>query len=161
MRTVVVLLLALSNGAAQASAREAPVVVQAASSFVGDIVWQERSVVVGDFTCQGKKQHAILGTTKSVQVMHEGVAIGETHAEVVLAVFAHGLTEHPEVLHFPVQNGKTARLTVESLTSMPAELPEGWHPSKVCKGLNVGDGERDSAHVYWNRARRAFSVWSF
>lgn len=153
------LLCVLAGGAAQAAGSEAAAVVRAAHTFERAMVWQEASVVVGDFTCQGKDDYAILGVVKPRRMVHEGVVIDETLPEVALAIFNRGLSARPAILRFPARDVATVRLAVEDLETQPPQRPEGWRPSRVCKGLTVGEGEADAAHIYWNRTRRQFSVW--
>ncbi len=40
-------------------------VVKAASNYVPGVTWQANSVVTADFSCEGRKQQAILGTAKT------------------------------------------------------------------------------------------------
>jgi hypothetical protein len=35
----------------------------------------------------------------------------------------------------------------------------GFQQSKTCKGLNLSDGETDSAHIYWNHKALRFGEW--
>lgn len=69
-----------------------------------------------------------------------------------------------EIARFNVTNLK---LSVESLDvsdkefeEMTGERPQGNKQSRRCKGLNLADNERDSAHIYWNHTTKNFSVWS-
>jgi len=62
------------------------------------------------------------------------------------------------------RHAETAELTVEDLDYDPKqdigyEL-DGFHTSKSCKGLNLGDGFTDSAHIYWNRKAHRFEDWT-
>jgi hypothetical protein len=52
----------------------------AASKFVRGTQWHPMSVVEGDFTCAGRKQYAILGTTAD---------------HIVVAVFIAGTAQSP------------------------------------------------------------------
>ena len=108
----------------------------------------------GDFSCRGRKDRAILGTSKS---------------EIVVAIFVDGLGRPPKVLRYSAgeRDPTTAELTIEDLDFDPkrfksevGELPDGLRPSRTCKGLNLSDGKVDSAHIYWNRKARRFDDWS-
>lgn len=141
-------LLALLTTVAYA-ANEGSVAV-AAKAFYPDATWQERSVLRGDFSCRGKSDVAIIGT--SVEF-------------IVVAIFTGGLDSTPQILKYStkVRTAKTAVLTKESLDLSPEELegmPEGFKASKTCSGLNLSDGEVDSAHIYWNAKYQTFTDWT-
>jgi hypothetical protein len=56
---------------------QAPATIEkAAAKYVPGVAWQARSVVSANFTCRGRKEHAILGVSTS---------------EIVIAVFVKGL----------------------------------------------------------------------
>jgi hypothetical protein len=125
----------------------------AASKFLSGINWKEGSVVTGDFSCRGRVEHAILGTSKT---------------EIVVAVFLDGLSKPPQVLRYSAKtrDPSTSELKVEDGDFDPKEfedevgyIPDGMRPSKSCKGLNVSDGKIDSAHIYWNHDAKQFSDW--
>lgn len=145
---VAVWLLAAS---VRAASGDATVIKNAAHKYFPMATWQERSIIGGDFTCSGKKEWAVLGTTPS---------------EILVAVFVNGPSVKPEILHYSrsVRNGSTAVLSAEDMDYDPQRdvgyaLP-GFQRSKTCKGLNLSDGEVDSAHIYWNRKARRFADWS-
>jgi hypothetical protein len=112
-----------------------------------DVNWRVRSVVTDDFTCRGRKEGAILGVSAT---------------EIVISVFVEGLNERPEVLRYSrkARRADTAELTVESLDYDPDYALPGFQRSRSCKGLNLSDGETDSAHIYWNRNSRRFDDWT-
>lgn len=128
-------------------------VAAAATRVAPNVKWHTASAIVGDFTCQRRKQHAILG-------------IGEKSIHV--AVFTRGLKFKPTVLEFALgHRGRTGlRIKAESLDFQPGsttgdgDIPEGMKPSKTCKGIELGDGETDSTHIYWNRVQRQFEAFS-
>ena len=128
-------------------------VEMAATQFVKGVTWRKDSVVAGDFSCRGKIEQAILGTNK---------------VHIVVAVFLDGLAKRPKVLRYSASARKpgTAVLAVEDmnfdLKTFEKEvgyIPPGMRPSKSCKGLNLSDGEIDSAHIYWNHDAKQFSDW--
>jgi hypothetical protein len=113
--------------------------------------WQPKSLLVGDFSCSGKQEFAILGTSTE---------------HIVVAVFTAGLSVKPQVLEYSAKArvAKWAVLTKESRDFKPGELeadlgylPEGLTPSKTCSGLNLSDGEVDSAHIYWDTKSKRFT----
>lgn len=126
-----------------------PSITEAASKFVPGVTWRPKSVLTADFSCEGRKQHAILGITAK---------------EIVIAVFLNGPREPPEVLRYRagVRDASAARLTIESLDYDPkdevGDLP-GFRRSRTCKGLNLSDQRIDSAHIYWNHNAKRFSDW--
>ena len=108
-------------------------------------------MVKGDFTCQGRLQPAILGVDE---------------VDIVIAVFINGLGVKPEMLRYSarVRRAETAKLKTEGLDFDPQRelgqaLP-GMRRSKTCRGLNLSDGDSDSAHIYWNHDAREFNEWS-
>lgn len=126
-------------------------VEKAAMKYVPGMDWQRRSVVSGNFSCHGRKEQAILGVSAS---------------EIVIAVFVNGLDVRPEVLRYSgkARNPKTAELKIEDLDYDPKEIIgsdlDGFKRSKSCKGLNLSDGETDSAHIYWNYKSQRFEDWT-
>jgi len=126
----------------------------AAARLMPNVHWKSDQEVVGDFTCLGNAERAVLGTTNS---------------EIVVAVFTDGMNMRPKVLRFPSgrRNPETASLVAEDLDFKKKQLekelgyvPEGLKPSKTCKGLNMSDQNTDSAHIYWHREKRRFLSWS-
>jgi hypothetical protein len=122
----------------------------AATKHVHGVSWRAKSVITGDFSCRGKTETAILGTSKS---------------EIVVAVFLDGLKREPQVLRYSatVRDAASAVLDIESLDLDREEelgyaLP-GFRRSNTCKGLNLSDGRSDSAHIYWNHESRRFDDW--
>lgn len=125
----------------------------AAARFNKGVKWRQSSVVVGDFSCRGRPEQAILGASKD---------------SVVIAVFIRGLSKPPELLRYLApRDPRSAVLAVEDLDFDPkalerevGDLPTGLRPSKSCKGLNLSDGRIDSAHIYWNSDEKRFSYWT-
>jgi hypothetical protein len=124
-----------------------------ATRAVPGVQWRAKALS-GDFGCRGQPQRAILGTSQS---------------EIVVAIFLNGLSAPPEVLRHTTRrhNPKFVALTVENMNFKPSDLekhlgylPQGIRPSRSCKGLNLGDGERDSFHIYWNHDNHRFDEWS-
>jgi hypothetical protein len=118
-----------------------PSVERAASRFVPLVIWKPDSVVEGNFSCMGRRQRAILGTSKT---------------EIVVAVFLNGLSNQPEILRYSgrVRNPESAKLSVESMDfdrkkyeKEVGPLPAALRPSKTCKGLNMSDQESVSTFV--------------
>jgi len=107
-----------------------PAEVQAAAARVdAQAVWQENSVLSGDFACDGKPRHAILG--------HKGQGL-------LVAVFRDDLGQAPDLLAFPAA-GAGARLA--------ADLPSASTPPAAanCPGLRVDAGAgRRIGQIVWN-----------
>ena len=123
----------------------------AARKFHPKITWRANSAITADFTCRGRTEHAILGTTNTA---------------IFIAIFPNGLASRPQLLEYSarVRNPATAVIKIEPQRSgtedfLGYKLP-GFRPSKTCKGLNFSDGHGDSAHIYWNRSARRFDDWS-
>lgn len=126
----------------------------AAGRFVAGVAWQAQSVLNGDFSCAGKQQHAILGTSAK---------------EIVVAVFTDGLAQAPEVLRFDSEERKAAEakirledssLTLDEVTTLAGALPPGYQPSSSCKGVRLSDDASDAAHIYWDHGAKRFDSWS-
>jgi hypothetical protein len=122
----------------------------AAAKYVPGVRWRAKSVIAGNFSCRGRTESAILGTSESW---------------IVVAVFLNGLDHKPQVLEYSTKarNAASAILQTESLGFDPEEalgyaLP-GFRRSKTCKGLNLSDSRSDSAHIYWNHESRRFDDW--
>lgn len=135
------------------SATASPEVASAAKKAYPKADWQAQSVIYGNFSCRGRNEIAILGTSKT---------------EIVVAVFLNGLERKPEILRYSAKAraAESAVLTTEPLDFKVEDfekevgpLPEGLHPSKTCLGLNMSDQRIDSAHIYWNRKARRFDDW--
>jgi hypothetical protein len=143
LRTLLVSLSVAFSGA-QASS-----VAEAAAQHHPDVTWQTGSVVSADFTCRGRQEAAILGTTSR---------------DIVVAVFIGGLGQKPEVLRYSaaLRDARAVRLTTEALDYDPkddlGELP-GFRRSKTCKGLSLSDDKIDSTHIYWNHDAKGFDDW--
>jgi hypothetical protein len=152
MTSRLLLLAALTGTGADALAN--PAVKAAASHFVGGIAWQEGSVLTADFSCAGKAQSAILGTSDK---------------EIVVAVFTQSLAKPPEVLRFASEDHNPAEakirledssLTKDEIASLSNATPPGYRPSKTCKGLRLSDDSSGAAHIYWDRDGRRFDSWT-
>jgi len=126
-----------------AMAQDAP--VKAAARYLPGVSWQPDSVVTGDFTCNGRKQQALLGTTTT---------------EIVVVVFVNGSYSPPVVIRDSGRNPATAELTTEDSDYEPEYSLPGFRRSKTCRGLNINDGMIDQLHIYWNRIAHRFDNWS-
>ena len=122
-----------------------PVSIQtAAARFLPEVKWLPKSVVTADFTCQGRKQSAILGIGAS---------------EAIVAIFLKGVNQRPEVLRY-TRSLTSVVLQLEDLDYEPDFPLRGFRTNRTCKVLNVSDGEIDSAHIYWNHLSHRFEAWS-
>ncbi|HEY0857885.1 MAG TPA: hypothetical protein VGE16_12550 [Albitalea sp.] len=125
----------------------------AARQAVPGMSWQG-PVVTGDFSCRGRHEYALLGTSTS---------------EVAVVVFAAEQAAPIGVLRFALANRGPAStvLSREDLDFAPADferdvgpVPEGLLPSRTCLGLSVGDGRGAATHIYWNRHAKRFATWT-
>lgn len=146
--------LCAALAAAAAPADTNPAVKAAAERFIGGIQWQAQSVLTADFSCAGKRQNAILGTSDK---------------EIVVALFTQGLARPPEVLRFAGEGRKpgAAKIRLDDITLTPDEvrtlagaLPPGYRPSASCKGVRLSDDASDAAHIYWDHEARRFDSWT-
>jgi hypothetical protein len=129
-------------------------VFSAAVAADRSVGWQRKSILSGDFTCQGKQEYAILGTKPQ---------------QIVIAVFRPPSKQPVDMLRYSgtERRAASAVLAIESLDFDIKELeqslgwlPDGLQPSKSCVGLNMSDKRIDSAHIYWHRKHRRFTSWS-
>lgn len=137
-----------------ALADEASWVVDAAKRADPSVSWQAKTVLNGNFTCQGKIEFAILGTSTK---------------EIVIAVISTEKGKPIDVIRFSgvARSTKSAILAIEPLDFTidefkreVGELPDGLRPSKTCVGLNMSDEMIDSAHIFWHRKAKRFESWS-
>lgn len=135
----------------QAAGTDTTLIKNAAHRYFPMATWRERSIITADFTCSGRREWAVLGTTPS---------------EILIAIFVNGPNEKPRILHYSrsVRNASTAVLRLEDMDYDPQEDPgyalPGFERAKTCKGLNLSDGEVDSAHIYWNHKAKRFDAWT-
>jgi hypothetical protein len=119
-------------------------VFNAANKIMPGVSWKADAIVVADITCRGKMEHAIIG------IVHSQA----TRPYIMLAVFADGLSGQPELFVDSIHNPELGKLKLESLDYDPKEeigqSLRGFQRSKTCQGLNLGDGETDSFHIFWN-----------
>lgn len=144
MRTLFILLAVALPGA------QAPSVAMAAARFLPEVDWRAESSVSADFTCRGRRESAIVGTTSK---------------EIIIAIFIDGVSQKPEVLRYSaaMRDTRTAKLTTETLDYDPKDEDagdlRGVRRSKTCQGLNLSDEKVDSAHIYWNHEAKRFDSW--
>ena len=132
-----------------------PAVKAAASRFVADVAWQEQSVLVGEFSCEGRQQSAILGLGKG---------------EIVVALFTHDLAHAPQVLRFASDKRKpdaakihlddATALSLDEVEALAGQVPPGFQSSTTCKGVRLSDDASDAAHIYWDHQAKRFDSWS-
>jgi hypothetical protein len=144
MRTFFILLAAALPGA------QTPSVAIAAAKFLPEVNWRAESSVSADFTCRGRQESAIVGTTSK---------------EIIIAIFVDGVGQKPEVLRYSakMRDARTAKLTTETLDYDPKDEDagdlRGFRRSKTCMGLSLSDEKIDSAHIYWNHEAKRFDSW--
>lgn len=150
-RASTILLLALI--CRRSDAAELEDVAAAAKTHYPAATWQAESVLTGDFTCEGREEFAILGTSSEF---------------IVIAVFTHDLTVMLEILKYSakarvaewaVLRKESRDFTPEEIKAGPGYVPEGWTPSETCSDLNLTDNNVDSAHIYWDTTNKRFADW--
>jgi hypothetical protein len=115
--------------------------------------WDADTALAGDVDCDGVVDSILVG--RAASRIHVGMI--------------RGSSDRPEILTLGIGAGRQdavcsarARLTFESLDYDPTEETgelEGFQRSAVFKGLELGDGECDSIHMYWNRAANRLDYW--
>ena len=150
----VAVFLAFTLAAGPADAATPAEIEAAARKAFPEVSWRAESVIAGDFTCQGRSEHAILGTSGT---------------EIVIAVFGPGQAKPAGSIRFSAsaRDPKSSTLSKEDLDFEVSEherevgpLPEGLQPSKTCLGLSLSDGLVDAAHIFWNRKTGQLESWS-
>src|SRR5262249_12104227 len=112
----------------QLSACRQPSLETAAAKYLKSAEWQPATALAGDFTCNGRTEHAILGIDRS---------------EIVIAIFPGGLDAPPKILRDSARNAQSAKLTTESLDYdlkdvIGGPIP-GFQRSSKCQGLMLDD----------------------
>ena len=115
------------------------------------VTWNGKGVLTADIDCDGTEDYALEGRKgEDVLVM---VILGPVTQKSKVAV---------EELPADELCGDPIALTLESLDYDPGEeigeLP-GFERSKKCKGLNLGSGECDAVHFFWNHKTAALDMW--
>jgi hypothetical protein len=115
------------------------------------VAWNGKGLLRADIDCDGTEDYALEGRKgKDVLVM---VILGPATQKSKVS------TEE-----FPADElcGEPIALTLESLDYDPGEeigeLP-GFERSRKCKGLNLGSGECDAVHFFWNHKTAALDLW--
>jgi hypothetical protein len=133
----------------QLSACRQPSLQVAAAKYLGTAEWRSTSAIAGDFTCNGRTEHAILGIDQS---------------EIVIAIFPGRLDEPPKILRDSARNAQSAKLTMETLDYDLKDLIGGPIPgfqrSPKCQGLVLDDGEIAARHIFWNHVFNEFDSWA-
>ena len=113
-------------------------VLMAANHFMPGITWRQSSALRGDFSCHGRREYAILGTSHSETV----------RPYIIVAIFLDGLNKQPEFVIDSVHVLKDAQLTLEDWGDLETLEERGIHiqdfqQRKTCKGLNIADDNTD------------------
>lgn len=115
------------------------------------VTWNGKGILKADINCDGTEDYALEGRKGK---------------DVLVMVILGPATEKSKVSteEFPADElcGDPIALTLESLDYDPGEeigeLP-GFERSKKCKGLNLGSGECDAVHFFWNHKTAALDLW--
>lgn len=136
------------------SAHAALSVMQRLVALDSSVVWEPQSVLVADVDCDGRPDSAFVGRS-SVRVAVGLIRAGGLAPDVI-SFGTHGAAVEDEV------GSSAAELALESLDYDPRDAIgdiDGFQRSKVCKGLNLGDGESDSMHIFWNQKSHHLGWW--
>lgn len=126
-------------------------VLEIAAAREPKVTWKGKDILKADIDCDGTEDYALEGRKgRDVFVM---VIQGPATKSSKTAV-----QELPE----DELCGEPIALTLESLDYDPSEeagdLP-GFERSKKCKGLNLGSGECDAVHLFWNHKTASLDMW--
>ena len=116
--------------------------------------WVVDSALVADFDCDGLADSAFVG--RAPERISVGIVRGSAPTPTIISFGVHGsrIQEHA--------GSADAILTLESIDYDPKEdigELEGFRQSSTCKGLNLGDGDSDAMHLYWNHKTGALDWW--
>ena len=117
-----------------------------------EVVWNSKSAIVADVTCDGKPDAVVLGSQKGT---------------VVIGVVSSAQSDKVQLFSFPIrrdtQDGFCAvpkRIEVLPLDCETGEGPlPGCKPLKGCKEFRVMDDECDSFNFYWDSSGKSLAWW--
>lgn len=120
-------------------------------------VWNAKSAIVADVTCNGKPDTIIVGRR------HRAVLIG------VVSESEQGKPKTPIIVEFPTNHpigqnafcGTDVHIEKERLVCKTGDgVPlAGCRPVRGCSAFRADDGECDSFHFYWDSKRKALTWW--
>lgn len=116
--------------------------------------WVVDSAVVGDFDCDGLMDSAFVG--RAANRISVGIVRGSTPTPTLASFGVRGSAIQEDA------SSSKAVLKLESIDFDPkADIGEldGFERSPSCHGLNLGDGDSDSMHLYWNHRTGQLSAW--
>lgn len=124
-------------------------------AFAEEIKWDESSTIEADINCDGTPDIAKLGYFDN----HVRLSVTPSpNGPSQFIDFGLGMPGYQDALC-----GKDPVLSAEAiehdLTEEIGENPQGYKPSKTCKGLNISAGECDSMHIYWNHETNHINWW--
>jgi predicted small secreted protein len=124
-------------------------VLEIAKAREPKVTWKGKGVLEADIDCDGTEDYVLEGRKgKDVLVM---VVLGPATKSSKTAV-----------QELPVEElcGEPVALTLESLDYDPeAGGVPGFKRSRKCKGLNLGSGECDAVHLFWNHETASLDTW--
>ena len=114
--------------------------------------WDKKSVVVADFTCDGRPDRIAVGYGKDESVW---VGFIQRGARPITMQFPVGRHSQDSLCSTPV------RLETSSLVCSDQEMGDlpGCKEVKGCSGFSVVDDSCDSFHFYWNASRKELVWW--
>ncbi len=127
---------------------------QRLASLDSSVTWEPASLLIADIDCDGKPDSIFVG--RSPVRVAVGLIRAADLAPDVISFGVHGGIHEDEV------GSNDAQLALESLDYDPRDMIgeiDGFQRSNVCKGLNLGDGESDSMHLFWNHKSHQLDWW--
>ncbi|MEB3302513.1 MAG: hypothetical protein VKN56_11150 [Cyanobacteriota bacterium] len=130
-----------------------PQVSEAASRYLPETRWDDRTIIWVDVHCHKKPHAAIVGTT--------------TDGKQV-AIFSHGLTHPPKLLQLAYRQDNAIRNRVKVIsgkdlarlaTLSAGVVPVGLGVWDTCEVLRLDDGEVDAVYIYWNHRSQQLDYW--
>ena len=118
------------------------------------VTWEVQSVLIGDVDCDGVPDSAFVG--RSPSRVDVGVVRARVPTPDILSFGVHGAGVQNAV------GSNKAQLAFESLDYDPSEAVgeiDGFQRSKECRGLNLGDEDSDTMHLFWNRKSHHLDWW--
>jgi hypothetical protein len=122
-----------------------------AASEHGD-VWDAKSAITVDVTCDGKADTVVVGHKKDVVLI--GV-VSSSELKPSIIEFAIGTNSQDAFSGSKVHVGKEPR---DCMTGDDIPL-DGCKPVRGCSGFRADDDLTDGFHFYWDNDRKALTWW--
>ena len=129
-----------------------PLAIKNLRKLQPDIQWNEKSAVIADVNCDGKRESIVVGKQKS---------------DVVVAIVSGQRQDKSDLMSFPIdsatQNGfcgvpVSIEISPLDCASNGDALP-GSKPVQGCQQFSVVDDECDPFNFYWDSAHKRLAWW--